>query len=59
MNTALKLVCKQQKVGYLDVHSTLTDQNGQLKQDLSTDGLHLKPEAYVIWVNYLKTNKLL
>jgi lysophospholipase L1-like esterase len=59
MNTALKLVCKQQKVGYLDVHSTLTDQNGQLKQALSTDGLHLKPEAYVIWVNYLKTNKLL
>ena len=59
MNTALKLVCKQQKVGYIDVHSTLTDQNGQLKQTLSTDGLHLKPEAYVIWVNYLKTNKLL
>jgi lysophospholipase L1-like esterase len=59
MNAALKLVCKQQKVGYLDVHSTLTDQNGQLKQALSTDGLHLKPEAYVIWVNYLKTNKLL
>jgi lysophospholipase L1-like esterase len=59
MNTALKLVCTQQKVGYIDVHSTLTDQNGQLKQTLSTDGLHLKPEAYVIWVNYLKTNKLL
>jgi lysophospholipase L1-like esterase len=59
MNAALKLVCKQQKVGYIDVHSTLTDQNGQLKQELSTDGLHLKPEAYVIWVNHLKTNKLL
>lgn len=59
MNTALKLACKQKKVTYLDLHPIMIDENTQLKSSLSTDGLHLKPEAYLNWVNYLKTNKFL
>jgi lysophospholipase L1-like esterase len=59
MNIALKLACKQQNVRFIDLHPVMRDQNGQLQKVLSTDGLHLKPEAYVIWVNYLQTNKLL
>lgn len=59
MNIALKAACEQQKVRYIDLHPVLTDQTGQFKQQLSTDGLHLKPEAYVIWVKYLQKNKIL
>ncbi len=59
MNVALKLACKQNKVKYIDLHPIMIDGKAQLKQSLSTDGLHLQPEAYVIWVNYLKINKLL
>ncbi len=59
MNVALKLVCKQQKVKFVDLHPIMIDANGQLIQSLSTDGLHLKPQAYVNWVADLKTNKFL
>lgn len=59
INMALKMVCKQLKVKYIDVHTIMLDENSQLKKSWSTDGLHLRPEAYVAWVNYLKTNKLL
>lgn len=59
MNVALKLACKQEKVKYIDLQPIMIDENAQLKKSLSTDGLHLKPEAYLNWVNYLKTNKFL
>jgi len=59
MNSALQLVCKQKKVKYIDLHPIMVDDNAQLKQALSTDGLHLQPEAYLNWVNYLKTCKFL
>ena len=59
MNAALKFVCKQKKIRYIDLHPIMIDENGQLKKSLSTDGLHLKPEAYFNWVNYLKSNKFL
>ncbi len=59
MNVSLKLACKKQKVDFIDLHPIMIDESGQLKKDLSTDGLHLKPEAYVNWVAYLHTNKSL
>ena len=59
INTALKLACKQKRVTYIDLRPIMVDENTQLKSSLSTDGLHLKPEAYLNWVNYLKTNKFL
>lgn len=59
MNVALKQLCKQMKVGYIDLYAIMLDENSQLKKSWSTDGLHLKPDAYEAWVAYLKTNKLL
>lgn len=59
MNMALKMVCKQLKVKYIDVQTIMLDENSQLKKSWSTDGLHLRPEAYVAWVAYFKTNKSL
>lgn len=59
MNVALKQVCKEMKVMYIDLHPIMLDENLQLKKSWSTDGLHLRPEAYVEWVAYLKTNKFL
>lgn len=59
MNVALKLACKKNNVTYLDLHPIMVDENGQLKKNWSTDGLHLKPDAYVNWVAYLNTIKSL
>ena len=59
MNNALKTAFKETGVTYVDLHPVLTDENGQLQQVLSTDGLHLKPAAYVKWIEQLKFLKLL
>ncbi len=43
---------------YVDLHqSELKGKDGQLKKELSTDGLHLQPLAYIVWANYLKSLK--
>jgi ornithine cyclodeaminase/alanine dehydrogenase-like protein (mu-crystallin family) len=34
------------------------DKNGRLKDEYTYEGLHLKPEAYVIWVDYLKKDEI-
>lgn len=59
MNNALKSACKELGVSYVDLHPVLTDEDGQLQQVLSTDGLHLKPAAYVKWIEQLKLLKFL
>lgn len=59
MNSSLQKACENLGVIYVDLHPVLADSNGQLQQELSTDGLHLKPAAYAKWVALLKSLKLL
>lgn len=54
-NTNLKQQAKKYGYVYVDLHqSGLKGTDGHLKKELSTDGLHLQPDAYIIWANYLK-----
>ena len=47
-------------VKFVDVYNEVfLDEKGQLKKELSTDGLHLKPSAYINWAEYLKKKKYL
>lgn len=56
VNQKLKELAKKYNCVYVDLHqSALKGGDGQLKAALSTDGLHLQPEAYIIWANYLKS----
>ena len=41
---------------YIDLHSRFTDDKGQLKADLTQDGLHLNGQAYLLWKEILKTD---
>lgn len=59
LNERLKGVCAEHGATYVDVASQLRDKNGDLQLALTKDGIHLHPEAYVIWVKYLNKNKLL
>lgn len=57
-NLKLKELTKKYGCTYVDLHqSELKGSDGQLKKELSTDGLHLQPIAYIIWANYLKSLK--
>ena len=39
---------------YVDIFHLFVDADGRLQSQLTYEGLHVKPPAYVIWVDYLK-----
>lgn len=52
-----KLLASQAKVGnytYIDIFHLFADKEGHLKSQYTYEGLHLKPPAYPVWVNYLE-----
>lgn len=60
LNTNLKELASQFGVEYIDLYNQIfSDGEGNLKSYQTIDGIHLKPAAYVEWVNYLKEKKYL
>jgi len=59
VNLMLKNQATALNYTYINLHPLFTDTNKRLKDELTFEGLHLKPEAYVIWVDYLKKMKYL
>jgi lysophospholipase L1-like esterase len=39
---------------YVDIFHLFVDADGRLQSQLTYEGLHVKPPAYIIWVDYLK-----
>lgn len=59
LNEKLAVLALQFRCPYVNIHDVMKDANGQLAKELTTDGIHLWPSAYIRWVNYLKeTNTL-
>lgn len=54
LNAGLLQMCAQKQVYYLDVHSALVNETGGLDKEKTWDGVHLTPEAYGIWLDYLR-----
>ena len=38
----------------IDLYSVFVDEQGRIKSDLSTDGVHLNEAGYQVWVDYIK-----
>jgi lysophospholipase L1-like esterase len=53
INQKLKAIAKDEDVTYLDLYPLFADSEGNLKTELSTDGLHLSPQGYLVWRNAL------
>jgi len=49
INQHLKAIAKDEGGIYLDLYSIFADPEGNLKTDLSTDGLHLSSQGYFVW----------
>lgn len=49
INAQLAVMAKEEKVNYHNIHSWFTDFEGNLRFDLTTDGLHLSPQGYDVW----------
>ncbi|NER82960.1 MAG: lysophospholipase [Leptolyngbya sp. SIO1D8] len=49
LNTQIATLASQAQVEYRDVHGQFQDQRGDLRADLTTDGLHLNERGYAVW----------
>lgn len=59
LNGRLEELCRQQGIEFVNLAPLLSDANGELRLELTKDGIHLHPEAYKIWTDYLKKSKLI
>lgn len=48
INAALEPLCAELGCTYINVHDKLTDEDGNLRADLTMDGLHVNDEGYAI-----------
>ena len=49
LNQEIAAIAGREGAFYLDIHSWFTNPEGNLRRDLTTDGLHLNPEGYSVW----------
>lgn len=55
-NELLQQLAEEKQVWYLDVSPAVEDADGCLPAENSFDGIHLKPDACRLWLDYLKTH---
>lgn len=49
VNTLVAIACRERGVPFIDIHNLMTDAAGNLRVELTNDGLHLLGPAYIIW----------
>ena len=49
LNQQLLAIAKKRDVKFLNLHPLFADSRGNLRLELSTDGLHLNSQGYVVW----------
>ena len=54
-NNRIAQLADQKTIFYIDVNEVVCDADGNLKQELTFDNLHLYGSKYDIWVDFLKT----
>jgi lysophospholipase L1-like esterase len=59
LNKEIIKLAGEKKLIYINLHEVFADVNGDLKPSMALDGIHLKPAAYIYWVDYLRKKKLL
>lgn len=53
-NQALKAMCDEMEVNYIDIHTSLLESPRCLKAEYTDDGLHINEDAYAVWVELIK-----
>jgi len=49
LNAKLSKIAARQKVKYINLYALFTNNQGNLRQELTSDGLHLNPQGYLVW----------
>lgn len=53
LNAAIKALCQERELHYLDLYDSFAGEDGCLKDSLTTDGVHLTPAGYALWLSEL------
>ncbi|MHC1736397.1 MAG: GDSL-type esterase/lipase family protein [Ignavibacteriaceae bacterium] len=53
LNRLIEVLARDQKINCFHLHARFIDENGDLKQEFTDDGLHLTPAAYSLWAALL------
>lgn len=53
INAKLRPEVEKRGLPWIEIYSSLVDCDGNLREELTSDGLHLKPEGYAIWRDIL------
>lgn len=59
LNEMLEAFCREGLATWVDLASLMHNERGEIREELTKDGIHIHPEAYVIWVEHLKEMKYL
>lgn len=57
-NELLKKIAEDENVIYLDLNEIFTDEEGNLQEEFSADGIHLKAQYIELWKQYLKAHAI-
>ena len=57
-NTAIATLANGHDIFYIDMNSAVCDENGNLRTELTADGVHLKGSAYSLWHDFLLHNAI-
>jgi len=57
LNQEIEAIAAAEGAKYLDLHSLFTDTEGNLRPELTTDGLHLGRQGYLVWRSALQMYK--
>lgn len=57
-NTIIREVAEDQQCRFLNVAEAVTDENGNLPEEWSFDGVHLNRSGCAVWLDYLKTHSV-
>lgn len=57
-NSLLSEMAADKGVYYIDTAAAVSDQDGSLPEAAATDGIHLKKDYYIKWLDYLKTHTI-
>ncbi|MEO3705195.1 SGNH/GDSL hydrolase family protein [Trichormus azollae] len=49
INSKISLITKKEGVYYLNINNWFANSDGNLRSDLTTDGVHLSPQGYDLW----------
>lgn len=59
LNEQIKQLAKEENITYINIVPLFEDGQGNLRKEISPDGVHLKASAYIDWVKYLQEQKYL